>query len=105
MELKIGRKKICIVEARTFTKRLFGLMGKENIDYGMFFPKCKSIHTFFMKESINVFGLDNDNVVIFRKLNLMPNKILDIKQKKTNILELPSNIGRNINIGDKLTLG
>ena len=104
MKLKLNRKEIEIIKADSFSERLFGLMGKENFDYGMYFPKCKSIHTFFMKESINVFGLDDEYKVVFRKIDLKPNKILDIKQKKTNILELPSNIGRNIKIGDKLTI-
>ena len=38
-------------------------MGKKNITYGMFFPGVSSIHTYFMKESIDVIGL-NDAMIV-----------------------------------------
>ena len=78
MKLKLNNKYIDIIEAKSFKMRLYGLMGKTNIDYGMLFSECNSIHTFFMKEDID-----------------------DIK--KTSILELPNNTSNCFNLGDKIT--
>ncbi len=104
MNLKIGKKNYNIVIAKSFKKRLFGLMGKTNIDYGMLFPNCNSIHTYFMKENIDIVGLDENNEVIYMYQNLEPNRIIKIKnnQNKTNILELPANASQKIKFGSIL---
>ena len=70
MYLLINNKKIEIKEAISFKDRLYGLMGKTNIDYGMLFPNCNSIHTFFMKENIDIIGINKDNIVIYKYENL-----------------------------------
>lgn len=95
---------IKIVEALSFHERLYGLMGKTNISFGMLFPKCNSIHTFFMKENIDVVGLNDKNEIVFVERNVSKNKIIKIHLpiKKTSILELPKNTSQNLNIGDKL---
>lgn len=92
------------MEAFSFKERLYGLMGKENINYGMLFPKCNSIHTFFMKEAIDVVGLNNENEIVFLEKNVGKNKIIKIHlpAKKTSILELPNNTCASLKLGDKL---
>lgn len=79
-------------------------MGKKNIQYGMLFPACNSIHTFFMKEEIDVVGLNQNNEVIFIERNCQKNKIIQIHTpiKKTSILELPKNTSFSLKIGDVL---
>lgn len=106
MKLNINNKTINIIIASDFKTRLIGLMGKTNIDYGIYFPYCNSIHTFFMKENIDCIGLNEFNEVIFLKTNLSKNKIVKINRniKKTSILELPKNTCYSLNIGDKLNL-
>ena len=89
--------------ANTFKKKLFGLMGKKNIQKGLFFPKTRSIHTFFMKEAIDVIMIDKENKIVFYQKNLPKNKIL-IKKKAYHTIELPSNSLNKININDKLTI-
>ena len=64
MYLKINNKKISIIKADSFMKRLFGLMFKKEIDYGMYFPKCNAIHTFFMKSNIHVIAVDENDKII-----------------------------------------
>lgn len=93
MYLKTNKNKYDIIIATNFSKRLMGLMGKTNIDYGMLFPKCNSIHTYFMKENIDIIGLDENNEVIYKYENLDKNRIIKINYdiKKTSILELPAN--------------
>lgn len=90
-----------IITANTFYKRLTGLIGKTNINYGMLFPKCNSIHTYFMKENIDIIGLDENNEVIYKYENLNKNKVIKINYdiRKTNILELPANSTKKIKIG------
>ena len=104
MKLLLNKQYIKILEATTFKERLYGLMGKTNISYGMLFPKCNSIHTFFMKEAIDVVGLNEKNEVIFLERNSDKNKIIKIHRpiKKTSILELPSGTSSCLNLGDIL---
>ncbi|MCM1053670.1 MAG: DUF192 domain-containing protein [Ruminococcus sp.] len=101
MYIITNKNKYNIVVADTFYKRLTGLIGKENIDFGMFFPKCNSIHTYFMKENIDVIGLDENNEVIYKYENLDKNRVIRINNdiKKTSILELPANSTKKIKIG------
>ena len=49
MKIIINQEEFNVDVADTFKKRLFGIMGKRNIKKGLFFPKTRSIHTFFMK--------------------------------------------------------
>ena len=105
MYLIIDNQKILIKNANSFIKRLFGLMGKTEFDYGLLFKKTNSIHTFFMKENIDVIAFNNrTNEVIFKALNIPKNKILKIKNKikNTSVIELPCNTSKKIKIGDKL---
>ncbi len=96
--------KIPIKKAVSFSSRLKGLIGQTKMNYGMFFPECNSIHTFFMKEAIDVIGLNEKNEIIFIKQNIKPNKIIWIHRniKKTSILELPKNTSNHLQIGEKL---
>ncbi len=104
MYLKTNKEKYNIIIANTLHKRLTGLMGVKNIDYGMFFPKCNSIHTYFMKENIDIVGLDENNMVIYKYENLDKNRIIKVNYpiKKTSILEMPKNSTQKIKIGSIL---
>ena len=104
MILKIGKNEYPIIVANSFKQRLFGLMGKKDIDYGMLFPNCNSIHTFFMKEPIDIVGLDINNEIIYKHENLDKNQIIKInnEQNKTSILELPKNASKKLKIGQIL---
>ena len=103
MKIIINKEEFNVDVANTFKKRLFGLMGKKNIKKGLFFPKTRSIHTFFMKEAIDIIMIDKDNNVIYYQKNMPKNKIL-IKKKAYHTIELPNNSLNNININDKLTI-
>ena len=103
MEIIINNQKFNIDVAKSFKKRLFGLMGKKNINKGIFFPKTRSIHTFFMKKEIDVIMVDKEYNVVYYQKNVKKNKII-IKKKAYHTIELPSNSLNNININDKLTI-
>ena len=48
MYLIYKNNKLKIYEYKTFFKKLFGLMNKKNISYGIRINNCNSIHTFFI---------------------------------------------------------
>ncbi len=90
-----------IITAKTYMQKLTGLMGKKNINYGMFFPGVSSIHTFFMKESIDVIGLNDAMIVTSIYGNVKPNKILILKNAN-HTLELPKGESKRYHIGQKV---
>ena len=90
-----------IITAKTYMQKLTGLMGKKNINYGMFFPRVSSIHTFFMKESIDVIGLNDAMIVTSIYENVKPNKILILKNAN-HTLELPKGESKRYHIGQKV---
>ena len=103
MEIMINKEKISLNVADTFQKRLFGLMGKRYIQTGLFFPKTRSIHTFFMKKNIDIIMLDKNNKIIYLEKNVSKNRII-IKKKAYHTIELPSNTINNLNLGEELTI-
>ena len=103
MKVKIQKNVIEVKEAKDFKTRLLGFMGQKNIQTGILFPNCKNIHTFFMKENIDVIGLDENNQIIYIYRDVPKNKIVTISNKqKTSILELPKNTSQNLVIGSVL---
>ena len=89
MKVIINNKKINLIDANTFIKKLKGLMFQKNINYCLRL-KTNSIHTFFMKEPIDIIMTDkfNNILYIFRKVN--KNKII-IKPKVYYTYEFPNN--------------
>jgi len=104
MILYLNKKKINIIEAKTPIQRMRGLMGISKIDFGMLFHRCNAIHTFFMKENIDIVGLDQDNKVIYIYRNLPKNQIIKIKNpiRDTSILEIPKDASKSIKMGSIL---
>lgn len=81
---------IKIIEAKGFKMRLLGFMFKKNISYGLLFKNCRSIHTFFMKDKIDVILTDKEDNIIKTYKNLEKNKIIIGSKKVKNIYELPN---------------
>ena len=104
LKLQLEKNSFDIKIATNFIDRLMGFMGKTNIQSGILFPKCNSVHTFFMKEEIDIIGLDSENTILFIERNCAKNKIIRINHsiKKTSILELPKNTSFSLNVGDTI---
>ncbi len=104
--IRVDNRYILIERADWFWPRFKGLMGKTNINYGMIFPKCNSIHTFFMKEKIDIVAINHQGEIIMIARNLDKNKILKInnRKKNTSIVELPNNASVGLKIGQRLIL-
>ena len=90
-----------IKTANSFKEKFFGLMGKTHINYGLFFPNVNAIHTFFMKEPIDVIGLSSINIIAEIHPNVLPNKIIILK-RSVHTLELPKGTSKKYKIGDKV---
>ena len=103
MKIRINNQEFNVLVANSFFKKLFGFMNKKNITQGMFFPKTSSIHTFFMKENIDIIMINKNNKVIYYQKNVPKNKII-IKKRAYHTIELPNNSLNNISINDKLTI-
>ena len=102
MEIIVNENKIKLEIANTFLKKLKGFMFKRNIDYCIRF-KTNSIHTFFMKEPIDVVMTDKNNKVLYIFKNIKKNKII-IKKNVYFTYEFPNNFINNLNIGNKLII-
>ena len=89
MKCKINSKEIEIKEAKHFKMRLFGLMGQKDIHYGILFPHCNAIHTFFMFDKIDVVATDRKDNIIKKYKNVKPCRILIAPKPTENIYELP----------------
>lgn len=102
MKIKGKTKEFEIITCNHFKSRFLGNMGKKRIENVLLFPRCNSIHTFFMREAIDVVMIDSKNTVLYCYSNLKPWKILWPKKGVSSTLEFPK--GENIyQINDILT--
>ena len=104
MYINIDSKNIKITVLNNFYKRIKALL-KNKINYGKLIPECTKIHTYFIKDNIDILILNNKNAVIYKYQNFPKNKIICVKEakKKTSFLILPKNTSQNIKISDVLT--
>ena len=101
MYLKYKDKKVKIYDCISFYSRLKGFMFTKDIKHALLFNNCNSIHTFFMKENIDVIMCDKNNTILSYYKNLSKNKIILPKKGVSKVIETPSNYF-DININDKL---
>ena len=93
--------KLEIKMCTNFFNRFIGFMFKKNINYGLCFPKCNSIHTFFMKERIDVIMTDKNYNILHTFKNVKPNKIILPKKNVYYTFELPIN-NFNFKVNEKI---
>lgn len=81
--------KKCIV-AKSFWTRFMGLMGKKALpmEEGILFPKCNSIHTFFMRFPIDVILLSKEGIVEKTIRELKPWRLLWPQKNVRHVLEV-----------------
>ena len=91
MKLIFKNKELNLKECKSFSSRLFGFMFKKSINSALLFDRCNSIHTFFMKENIDVIMCDKDNNILYYYNDLKKNKIILPKRDVYKVIETPSN--------------
>jgi len=104
MYIIVNKNKILLKEANTFYKKLMGFMFKKKINYGLVFKNCNGIHTFFMKEEIDVILTDKSNNILYLYPNLKKWRVLLPKKNVYNTYELPKGTIKNLKINDKLKI-
>ncbi len=93
--------------AETFFSRLVGLMFKSNMNGydSLLIKKCNSIHTFFMRFSIDAVFLNSDFEIVKIYRFMKPWRMTRMVFKATQVLELKAGaLPENVNIGDRVTL-
>ena len=86
---------------KNFKDRLIGFMFKrKKIDFGLCFPKCNSIHTFFMFQAIDVVMTDINHQIKYIYPKLKPWKIISPKRNVYYTYELPLGSANNLKIND-----
>jgi len=103
MKLLYENKEIELSECKSFYTRFMGFMFKKNINHSLLFDRCNSIHTFFMKENIDVIMCDADNNILFFYKDLPKNKIILPKAKVSKVFETPNGYF-DIEIGKKMII-
>ena len=91
MRLLYNDKEIVLYECKSFFSRLKGFMFTKDINKALLFDRCNSIHTFFMKENIDVIMCDKDNKILFFYNDLSRSKVILPKKGVTKVFETPSN--------------
>ena len=87
MIIKNTEVKMC----NNFFNRFKGLMFTKNINYGLCFPRCNSIHTMFMLKPIDVIMTDKDFKVLYIFKNVKPYRIILPKKNVYYTFEFPIN--------------
>ena len=103
MRLIYDNKDINLYECKSFFSRLRGFMFKKNISNALLFDRCNSIHTFFMKENIDVIMCDKDNNILYYYKNIGKNKVILPKKGIRKVFETPSGYF-DIEIGKKMII-
>lgn len=103
MRLIYNNKDINLIQCKSFFARLKGFMFKKNIKNALLFDNCNSIHTFFMKENIDVIMCNKDNLILYYFNNLDKNKIILPKKNVSKTIELPVNFF-DIKINNKIRI-
>lgn len=101
--LLYNNKEIILKECKSFNSRFLGFMFRKNINSSLLFDKCNSIHTFFMKENIDVIMCDKNNYVLYFYKDLSKNKIIWPKKGVAKVFETPSGYF-DIEIGKKMII-
>ncbi len=108
VELKKGSEALICKSriATTFVPRLMGLMLRSGIgdDEAIVFPKCNSIHTFFMRFPIDVLFVAKNGQVVEIQNSLGPWRMLMPRKNVSHTVEMRSHRAKELGIceGDQL---
>jgi uncharacterized membrane protein (UPF0127 family) len=76
--------------ARSLIDRTRGLIGFPADRLAIFIPNCGSIHTCFVKASIDVVFVDGDNRIVAIEANVRPWRVRIGPRATKSVLELPA---------------
>ena len=79
-------------EARSFIDKLKGFMFIKKPGYALLLKSTNSIHSFFMRFSIDVLFLDKDNKIVKIEGNIQPGRVFLPVISASKVLELPTGL-------------
>ncbi len=104
MKVQIGNQILEIKACTNFHSRCLGMMGKKKkCAVGFYFPKCKSLHTFFMRQNIDIIMVNQNNQIVAFYPNAKPWHIFYSK-KAYACYEFSTGILNTVSIGDSIIL-
>lgn len=76
--------------ATSFFSRFLGLMGKKSLseNFAVYFPRCSSIHTFFVRIPLDVIFVDANKKVIKIIESLQPWKVIPPIKGAKDVFEM-----------------
>jgi uncharacterized protein len=94
--------------ARSLARRLVGLIGRRELPSGsaLVIPKCRQVHTFFMRFPIDVVFVDAQNRILSVAANVKPYSITQYCKGAVNAIELPARTASEYRLkpGDKFLM-
>jgi uncharacterized membrane protein (UPF0127 family) len=97
-----------VIVADTSMTRLFGLLPKRGLDAGegLWIRPSSGVHTFFMRFTIDVIGLDKNLRVIKLWSDLVPYRVTSVSMKIASVVELPAGTIREsqVQVGDAIKI-
>ena len=81
-----------VQKAASLWSRMKGLLGRKSFQEGegLWIERCRSIHTHFMRFSIDAIFVDGKGTVIRTFENLKPFRMTPYQRKADHVLEVPS---------------
>lgn len=97
-------REIPIQVADSFRSRFWGLMGRKEGNYGLLLVSCNSIHTCFMRYTLDVIFLDTKNQVVAIRRSIKPFRTIMPVKEAVMVLEFPSSLHASafVKVGDTL---
>jgi uncharacterized membrane protein (UPF0127 family) len=93
-------------EARSLWTRARGLLGRRDLahDQGMLFRRCNSVHTFFMRFTLDLVFLDKRMTVVKTLKNVRPGRITWPVWRASSVIEFGEGFldKHPIRVGDRL---
>ena len=95
--------------ARRIIERVMGLMRRKGLDPGsaLVIPKCRHVHTFFMRFPIDLVFLDREGAVVRIAERVRPWRIDVFCRNAALVIEMPAGASAvsDIRLGDTLLIG
>lgn len=95
-----------LIEAQTFFKKLKGLMFAKSLNpsYGLWIQHCKSVHTCFMKFSIDLIFINKKKRIVGLVEDMKPWKLSPLYWKAESVIEVPAHTIKQhkLKIGEQL---
>lgn len=98
-------KRACFADG--FWQRAWGLLGRGTLacDEALYIPKCRSIHTWFMRFSIDVAFVDADGSVVKIAHNVRPFRVVFGPWRARGVWEMTAgSMGTTVDLGEKINL-